>query len=137
MVSSSPLRMRTLAWRARWRLGKTTWLALETHECETKEKVGKTACNGRRTCDFSHFTSAGFSKIFHSLYYSWVAKCIDPATNPTRLADAAAEGERVGPVNADGAVDLLVREGGAAVLSERNNSQSQPYSESFPPPPPT
>ena len=63
MVSSSPLRMRTLAWRARWRLGKTTWLALETHECETKEKVGKTACNGRATCDFSRFTSAGFSKI--------------------------------------------------------------------------
>ena len=68
MVSSSPLRMRTLAWRARWRLGKTTWLALETHECETKEKVGKTACNGRATCDFSHFTSAGFSKIFHSVF---------------------------------------------------------------------
>ena len=36
--------MKTLAWRARCLLGKTTWLALETHECETKEKVGKTAC---------------------------------------------------------------------------------------------
>ena len=33
------------------------------------------------------------------------------------LADPAAEGERVRPVNAHGAVDLLVREGGAAVLS--------------------
>ena len=62
---------------------------------------------------------------------SWIETRI---TSPTRLADAAAEGERVGPVNADGAVNLLVREGGAAVLSERNNShQCQPHSESLPP----
>ena len=46
MVSSSPLRTKTLACSARWRLGKTTWFAFDTHECDTNENVGNTACDG-------------------------------------------------------------------------------------------